>query len=525
MTPNEGRVPVKMLDRKSADWTLYHDTWASIDLLYEGATRLKNNVDRFLLKRPKELSDVYQERARQLTYQNLLRNCVGWYLAKMFQKEPQIEGPKKNANFEGFLQDCDHAGTTFSDFARRILEGMILYKRAFVLMDKPKPGEQPIATRADEIAQGLDQPYVQMFDPVSVFNWSTDAYGNLKWIVIKAIEFKQDDPLGGIEVSAHWYVYDTKTVRHYKYTKPEEDQTDEVTFFRDSCMNQPEAVTAELINDRPHVLATQGRVPVRICEVPLSLWFTNGSYLHLVEHLNVLNGFAWKLFMCNHPQLVIQTEGEVGGKTLSEVGYLRLAVEDKIQYLSPGAETFEVSQKYLDTMREEIYRGFHLQAQAKQSTATADGASGFSKEMEMAPAIDILNALGDVERAAMQLVLTDYADAAGNVDAKAINVNGFRFETKPLTSDIAVTQAMDDLGLLETSPTLEKVCLKRIASSAVDGEDEATKTTVMKEIDEAPSRQEAAELEQKQQQQMFTQQLQKATAKGTVAAEQGSLAA
>jgi hypothetical protein len=518
---------VKQLDRKHADYLLYKDEWEHLDLLYAGGVRLKVQGTDFLIKRPKELFDVYQERYRRLTYQNLLANCIGWYISKLFAVEPKIDGKTTDARFASFLQDSDRSGTTFMDFSRSVLETMMLYRRAFVLIDKPQPGDQPIFTRADEQAQGLDQPYVVLYDPRQVFNWALDAYGNVNWIVIKTLEIEQDDPMGEVHQSAHWYVFDKRTFRHYRYVNQKPENVSASTFFGSSDPDKAgDDARAELVDEGAHALADAGRVPIRVCELPDSLWFSNRSYLHLLEHVDTQNGYSWKLFMANHPQLVIHHESDdLGGITRSEVGYIRLQPDDKIMYLEPNGDSFKESRAYLDMLRQEIYRGFHLQAQGKDSSASADGASGYSKEMEMAPAIDMLNAIGAKLRSSQQLILLDYKTAAKmpvTTPEQQPDVNGYRFENKPILQDIDIAQALVDTGVVDKSPTLEQVVDKHIALSVSGGENEETKAQIIKELEAAPTRKETRDLAEQQAQQAFETKFQKAGATATIKNIEGS---
>jgi hypothetical protein len=532
MIPAQSSIAVKTLDRKHAEWLLMHDMWDAVDLLYDGGVRLKNNGQEFLLKRPKELYDVYQERQRRLTYQNLLGNCVGWYIAKLFSREPQVEGKTDDSRFSDFLQDCDRGGTTFIEFSKTLVEMISLYRRAFVLIDKPAPGDNPVITRADEKQQGLDRPYLVTYDPRQIFNWRTDSYGNLQWIIIKTIDQVQDGPLDPVKQVADWYLFDRETFAHYRYENPNDPVSDNL-WFDNSDLSDSKDAMAKLVDAGPHALTSQKRVPVRVWQLPKSLWFTNRAYLHLLEHFDQKNGYAWKLFMCAHPQLVIQTETEIKGQTLSEVGFLQLKPEDKIFWLEPDGGSLTESRSYTDNLRQEIYRDFHLQAQGKDSSATADGASGYSKEMEMAPAVDMLNAIGDVIRAEQQLVLLDYRVAAAmpiDSDDLKPSVNGFRFETKPLLQDISVAEALIETGVTQKSKTLEIIVDTNIALSAIDGENEDTKNTVIEEIKAAPTRKEQEEIDnqnqldmqQKQFEMQLDAKLDRSNATDVVKAESGS---
>jgi hypothetical protein len=224
---------------------------------------------------------------------------------------------------------------------------------------------------------------------------------------------------------------------------------------------------------------------------------------------------------------VIQTELEIAGVTKSEVSFIKLNPADKIMYLEPDGKSLDHSRMQLMDLRQEIYRGFHLQAQAKQNTATADGASGYSKEMEMAPAVDMLAAFGDILRSEQQLILTDYKKCAGMPyeGNDQPDVNGYRFETKPIMAAIEVAQSCQDLGVADKSPTLEKYMDKQVALSIMDGANEQDKQKALEEIDSAPTRVEQKDANQQAQQEAFAKSFQRATAKGVIASEQGAVAA
>jgi len=515
MTPTgntSASIQVKTLDRKHSEWLLYNDMFNSIDLLYEGSVKLKNRGMDLLSRRPKELIDVYNERYRRLTYQNLIGNCVGWYLAKLFSREAQIDGKTTDERFAAFLQDCDRGGTTFADFTKARAEEMFLFRRTFILVDKPAP-TGPVQTRADEKEQGLDRPYLIPYDPRQAFNWACDEYGNLNWIIFKTVEVSQGGPLDAVTQSANWWLFDRTSYRHYRYTNPSDALTDG-TFFEQSSITDSKDAVATLIDEGPHALSNENEVPVIMWELPRSLWFASRAYLHLLEHFDQKNGYAWKLFMCAHPQLVIQSEKEITGKTLSEVSFLQIDPNDKIFWLEPNGASLKESRDYLNELRQEIYRDFCLQAQGRPSTATADGASGYSKEMEMAPSVDMLNGIGDVIRPSQQLTLIAYKAAAGMAamnDTQTPDVNGYRFESKPVLQDITIAQALTETGVPDKSPTLEKLVDTNIAMAVCDGQNEAIKETIRTEIEAAPTRKEQAAIDAQaqmdQQQQQFEQQL------------------
>ena len=530
MSPSSS-VPVNKLDRKHPLWHLHSDQWNTIDLLYESGVRLKNNGVNLLMKRPKELYDVYQERYRRLTYQDILANAIRWYLAKMFQTEAKIDPKTDDERFAAFLQDCDRSGTTYSVFARDLLETMMLYQVGWVLIDKPSAVDLPIPinTRADEKRAGLDQPYLVLYEPRQVINWQTDRYGNLNWAVIKTTTGSQESFLADPEQTVDWWAFDLNNYYHYQYKLDKSKQVSEMSIFSDESAKWAGAsnASATLVDSGPHVLSQWDRVPIRSCSLPKSLWFTNACYLQLCEHLDFLNSYTWKLFMACFPQLMIYSDKEITGTTMGETSFLQLGAQDKAEYLEPDGKSFAECRQYLEMLRMEIYRDFHLQAQAKTSTATADGASGYSKEVDMAPANDVLNALGSNLRSYQQLLLEDFKLAAGMPlnETTRPDVNGYHFDEKPAFQQIGTAQAAKDLGLNDKSPTLEKILYKDAAMPLLNGQNEEIKKKVLAEIDSAPTDKEQADAEQQQQRQMFEQRLAKMSTTETLHEESGAEAA
>lgn len=502
-------VTIELLNREHPEYTLYAHDWRRFELLHAGGVRLRLAAGEFLMKRPKEVMDVYRERVKRFIYQNILGPACGWYVAKLYQREPKIEFTGDEAFYIDFLKNCDRHGTSFIEFDAKVFLSQLLYGKAYVLTDKPAADAEP-ADRGEEIAQGLDQPYLVLYDPIQVINWETDDFGNLEWCVIRCAEVEQEGPFGKASTKICWYVYDRQNFWRY-----EAEADDKGELKKD---------TLQLVDGpRPHVLAAVNRVPVRCLDVPESLWLTNRAYLQLLSHLDTENTYDWKLFMSNLAQLVISGATDVQGLKMSETGFLHLPEpEAKAFYLEPSATTFEESRLCLQGRREEIYRQFYLQAQGRPSSASASANSGYSKEQDMAPANDVLNRFGDVRRTQAEWVLEQDVAAARGVKVD-ITVNGFRFETKPVLQSIEVAESVQNLGI--QSVTLEKALDKRVATDALDGESQEIKDAAMKEIDAAPSRAEMAAQNAQMQQQAFQTSLDKATNKAVIGDQSEAAAA
>lgn len=486
----EKNVRISIIDRKNPDWIFYSDAWQMLSILYEGGVKLQRNVDKFVVRRPKELYDVFYERTRRLTYQDILQSCISWHLSKMFQRDPTIL-LKDNASpdLKNFLENCDNCNTSFIKYSREILEKMMLYRSAYVLVDKPRPdGSMPLITKQDVIESGVNKPYLVTFDPRYVINWKKDQYGQFDWVVIKTITQNQESATSNVSVVMNWWVFDRQNYYQYQLEVDKKKQDLDINTLLLEDGNKVFGTTsntnASLVDFGEHALAKSNMVPLIQCQLPMDLWHANRAYLHLLEHVDAMNGYSWKLFMCNLPQLVIKSEEEMTGQTLSETGFIQMGTQDSIEWLEPKTASFQESRAHLQNTRQEIYRAFHLQAQAKDSTATADGASGYSKEVEMMPAVDILNALGSELRSASQNILIAVKLSVGlpASDQDRPDVSGYDHETKPTLQDIEKFQAANDSGVLAKSKTLEQTLSIDIAYDMLGGKNAELKQKVRDEI-------------------------------------------
>jgi hypothetical protein len=507
-------VSVEAIDVQHADYTTYIDAWNQLELLHAGGVRLKNQAQMFLMRRPKEMVDVYMERGKRFVYQDILGTIVGWYVAKLYEREPRIDIETGDEFYEKFLKDCDRSGGTFVDADRDHFINQLLYGRSYALIDLPRV-ESEIASRADEIEAGIE-PYLTIWDPRTVINWQTDEDGNFNWIVMKSVRQVQDEPLSKPRTESYWHIFDRQQYYTYRYIQAADDAV-----LSDKRTDQKAIAT--LIDSGPHALSASNRVPVRCLSVPDTLWLGNRAYLQLWDHLDTENTYSWKLFMANLPLLVLKGEPNMTGMSVSESAWLHLKDEKaSIEWLEPDGSSFEEARQRLQYLREEIYRCFYLQAQGRSSSATGSAASGYSKELDMAPSADVLNMFGARHRADMQLLLSDVALVRGDAEFKA-DIGWQKFDDKPTMAAISVAQAVQDLGI--ENPVFERELDKRVISAALDDANEETKAAALKLVDESPSRSEKKTAEQQMQQQAFAKSFQREDVRGILNSESDSVAA
>ncbi len=502
--PND-KIPanptVKMLNQEHADFTDVKEDWVKLGWLYEGGRKIKKNATQFLTRRPKELQEVYQARVDRFSYHNIIGTCFGWYRAAMFKNPPTIdmnlvdadgevtdaELPKEQSCFYAdFRKDCDKKKSSFVDVLREMWTNLALYKMAYVLVDNPR-ADSKLRSKADQRAAGvLDKsgkpsPYLVVYDPKAVINWETDVYGNLEWVVI-ALQESRRSFAGETKTVDTWLYYDKENFARYeRERKPDETS---ITKIDDEAL-----VTR--VDFGAHALTAVRQVPLLKFEVPDGLWLANRAYLPTLDHLNSDNAYGWALFMANLCMPVIKSDQDIK-PTLSEAGFIQLPENASYEWSEPEGRSFATSAERVAELREEIFRAMYLTYQGRDSTATADGTSGVSKEMDMMPAQDVMNEYGDVVITAAQITLDAVAQARGDKQVRS-DVRGLKFGKSATLESIQKTEEV--IALAIPSATFEKEVYVQAANEYFPDMNAETADKIREEIESAPTNEEKLQAE------------------------------
>lgn len=491
-------VPVAQLEAKHPDYALNCGAWSDYELLYKGGRLLKESASRFLIRRPKEPEDVYSARLKRFIYTNLVGTIAGWYAAKLFRREPEIDLAPMGSDaklpadrqtfFDDFLANVDRRQTSFIDFFRDVFSDLLIYGRSYYLLDLPYLDPNQTITKQDQMDAGGLNPYLCLYKPVQVTNWATDTDGNLKWVLLTT-KSEEQEFLGPKVLIDRWTYFDRQefTVFERRYRSGEK--------LPDS---------AEIVQGpAPHALAKLNRVPLYCKAIRDDLWLADRSHLSLVDHLNTENTLAWALMMNNLAIPVISGARE-DQMTLSEVGAYFLGEDAKVQYLEQSGNAFKISADRLSSIREEIYRTCYLMAQGRSSAATPAAQSGYAKEMDAQPANDVLNCYGDIIRAAQQEVLVDAGKVRG-YDNVSIDIRGYAFEGDNPIEELELIES--GLALNVPSESLDKELMKRAARLLLADANQNVIAKVAREIDAAPSKAERQAIEAAQQAEMMASKL------------------
>ena len=484
---DEDAPPVAMLEQKHPLYIARYETWLDLALLYDGGSALRAKADRVLKKRPREDTEVYSARVDRFTYQNILQTGLSWYGAALFEEPPEFffNGAHDKKFYDDFLSNCNGSGMTYIDFWKRMFQHMLTFGGDWVLTDfrTLEEGEPAPVSRLDQEQRGLLRPRLSYHVPLDVINWKIDKTGQLEWAVLR---FEEERPsfLGKKEVATIWWYYDRKEFRQYEDLRPV-GQTVDVGQSSNSRK-------AKLVSRGLHALAHVGRVPLRYVSFSGGLWLANRVYLLLIDHLNQDNTLAWGLFMSNLAiPVIIGDYDATNGLTAGETSFLQFPSGTEYKWTEPEGKSFIHASKRLDSLREEVFRAMNLQSQGRGMHATPAMQSGRSKILEMAPAKQVLAALGVDVRQGMQDVLTDVGDARANTGKVEVDVRGFIFEDEMTTEELFAVTSL--LSLHIPSTVFEKYIMKKVAKAWMSDANRREMESVYKEIDDGPTMDERAD--------------------------------
>ena len=504
------QVDRETIDAKHIEWQTHQDTYFNVAVMFEGGSLIRKYADKFLLRRPKEDSSVYQHRLELMTYENNLGTGLGWWLAEMFSSEPKIDirpqNPDGNPDSDGkltpdqdqfyhqqFMKDCDRHGTPFIDFARELFKNLVLYRKSFVLVDQPVSDPDKYLTFMEQKDDGALNPYLVSFAPVQVINWDVDEHGNYNWMVI----YQKTISTGFLKkpmTVERWYFYDRQQFRVYECQ------------YDDSAAASGSNRKVDLVRVGYHALAAKNVVPVQCIEFPEGWWLANRAYLPALEHIDTVNVLRWSLRMAGLAIPVVFTDDDLSSTTVSEYMYLKFSKDSRYEWSEPPGRSWEHLADRIQVLTEEIWRAMYLVAQARSTSATAGAASGVAKQQDMTPSHDVLGGMGGILRTALQNVLTMVMWARGD-EKLSPDVTGFTFEDKLTAAELDVIEEVLSLGI--PSETFEKEVYKLAVRLVLKGANDDLLTEIFTQIMAGPTRDEK---EQAQLQQRFNMVRQNITA-------------
>ncbi len=475
---------IDQIDGRNPDYQERINDWTILDLMNEGGLKLRRNAGQFLTRKFKEPGEIYQLRLNGIVHENILGPVLDWYRAKMANVHGEISLERDGKSIAGadgewyanLLKDCERPNSkrrvAMKAFLADRFKDLLLYGAGYTLIDKPPA--QPAATRFEQRASGLLDPYLVPVSPFELIDWSLSEDGELDYAVIRCDREERRFGEAPAMVAA-WYVYTRENFAHYEAA------------IKDKTID---GKTARLISTGPHALTEARRVPIIPWYAQKGQWFADRAALSLLAHIDLINSNKWSMWNALLPMLVITGRFD-GDAVRSEIAYLHLEGGDA-KYLSPDPAVFSTAAESLRSLKEEAYRQMHVQAQARSESATAHAQSGLSKQEDMTAPTEILNGFGaDVRDYAISLMDAVIA-ARGDEGIKPV-INGWQFDAEPAADTLDAAERCE--GLEIGSDTFAQEMRKRVVRTVLPDLPAGTLQVIDQEIEQAESQQERQQRE------------------------------
>jgi hypothetical protein len=453
------------INREHPEYIARKAMWKQYKDLYAGGERLRMDASQYLVRRNKEPGDVYQERLSRVFYENYIGSIVDWYAATLLRRVPviQFEGNDSGAKtfYSLLAENCDLKGTNLYEFFRQQFIQVMVCGSSFVVVDFPKSGGAAL-TRAEEDASGMSRAYLTDYAADEVINWNHDDSGGLDWVVIRTSYLRQSKVTDEKwEKETRWIYYDRENYEIYG--------------------KAGESSAVEKIDEGPHALAKQHRVPLFETKVSEGLWLMNKAALLQMEHFNKSNALSWALTMGLFATPVIYSERE-WSQIVGESYYIQLGPNDRFGWTEPEGKVYQIAADNLVRLKDEIYRVCYLMNQAEGSHGGYLKASGLSKQIDFSVTQEVLRSYGATVKDTMKQVLRAIAEA--REDEVEIHVSGMdEFDIGDFSNDLDDAKKLLDMGI--ESETLKKQVFKRLALKYLSDTRQDIKNRVAEEIDQA----------------------------------------
>lgn len=188
-------------------------------IFINGKQQDTKNVHGNLFMHSKELVEDYNRRVQMSYYYNFCAPIIDIYGDHLFKQPIVADFGSIKDEVEAVSQDIDRKGSSIEEFRKQVSDTAQVYGHCFVVVDSPNIPETEVQTRLDQIEKRAF-PYLTIYAPQMVKNWSLDCFGNTNWVLLMEVEDDNEeaeefDPKKTAEVhyrlwtKTEWFKYDS----------------------------------------------------------------------------------------------------------------------------------------------------------------------------------------------------------------------------------------------------------------------------------------------------------------------------
>lgn len=419
-----------ILNRKHSSYD--EEQYKELKELYTGGYCILKNARHYLPRVLGETESRYIERVQHASYVPYFGQIIDYFVSNLFNQDLTVTPPSDAEHpetpgvvpdetyYSNFYRNADHAGSPFADIVKEAFRDSIIYNRAVVCVDFPSDQNDAL-NLAEEEQMGYANAYAYYVPANDLINWKYDDYGNLEWCIIKCTREDTKDPLSDVLLCRDefkvWKMVDGFAVWE-KY---------EVTY--------PVGQRPQMTDDIPKVGSGSTNfknIPALILEIPEGLWVGNKIGPLAKEHFrrrSMLNSAESKSLVSIPVAALGPEVGAFQGTLPSEAqqdphrgddpvkkfrteGYIVTGSEDKIYFAEPSGTSYQIVDRELQELRDEMFRVVHQMAQGvTSSSGSAVKRSGLSKIKDAEATVIILGEYGRLARRFAEKIYKTISDA------------------------------------------------------------------------------------------------------------------
>ncbi len=475
--------------------------WEELDVLFKGGTALNDGWrQRFLPRHVNETPERYVERLHAAAYLNYFGRVTNFFASSVFCKALHVRPARGSVDekaYSAFAEDADGAGNGVELVLKDALTTAMVKRRALVAVDMPR-ADVAAATLLEEERLGLGAPYAYELPVEQLIDWRKNERGGYRWCMIRRILCDRDEP----EATRATFVEEFKL---WRLVDTEQGPRAAWQTFRTPAQRVGQAKPIHANRDLKPLdegITTFQAIPIVELELPLGLCLGEivggAAKEHFQRRSTLISSENRSLLAIPYVKLGPQIGG-MGGPIPADVaqdqsrgddpaeqfvrkGFLVLADQDEPGFLEPNGVAYELTDKQLDKLVDEIFRVAHQMAQSVKATGQALQRSGQSKQ-EDRHATEIV--LGEFGKEVRSFACSIYDVIAGGRGEKVFwQADGLdKFEIWDRAELVDEGTKVRQVNI--PSKTFQKEYFGQVASRLLGDVTPETAAAIKKEIEEA----------------------------------------
>ena len=482
---------------------------AELHTLHAGGYDAQKQAEKYLPQLVNEHTARYSERKKCAAFIGYFGQIVEQLTSDLFAQpltvtpagdKPGVPGDSPDEDFySDFESDVDTEGTSFVDLLKLATTQALVQRAGYVCLDAADPDDDedgPAKNAADEQAKGQGRIYAYEVSPRSVLDWKLAKGGkDLEWAVVGDSSQDRETP-----DDVRNDITETYTIWEMRG----KGDARRAWFRRYVVTYDPKEPPKD---DAPVKLAKEGqtsfkRLPLLRMLFPKGLWMGNKAGPVQKEHWqrrSTLNSAENRSmvaipFVKRGPEI-----GGVGGPvpsdtqenptrgrdpvgTFNKNGAVELGSDDELGFAEPEGKCYELVDKQLDGLKDELFRVVFQMAASVKNTPGTMGRSGLSKAKDGEITALVLRAIGHEVRRFAVRIYNVVAEARGEKDVAWVPSGLDTYEAVARESILEEAVGVDEICTAIGSQKFSELYRQQVAEKLLTGLDPETLATIRQQI-------------------------------------------